>query len=74
LIGGNYDEAISAFKASENAYPTFHQVFELSKFLASHMKELSDVEKRRGLLKTILDRYSYGMPEDVRAEFLRHSS
>lgn len=65
LINGNYGNAISAFEASENAYPTYHQVFELSKLIRSRQQDLNDPAKRKTVFQLIVSNYSYGSPPDL---------
>lgn len=74
LLAGKDDEAVADFRASDEAYPTYHQVFELARLLTSRKKELSDPVGRRAVFKTILDHYSYGMPDDIRSELAKGSS
>jgi hypothetical protein len=74
LLSGNDDDAVADFRASDAAYPTYHQVFELARLLTSHKKELGDPVGRQAIFKTILDHYSYGMPDDIRSELAKRPS
>jgi hypothetical protein len=65
LLAGKYDDAIESFQASEDAYNSYHQVFELSKLLRSRRQELNDENKRREIFQLIVDKYSYGAPPDL---------
>jgi signal transduction histidine kinase len=61
-------------RASDAAYSTYHKAFELARLLTSRKKELNDPVGRQEIFKTILDHYSYGMPDDIRSELAKRSS
>ena len=65
LVAGKYDDAIKSFQASEDAYNSYHQVFELSKLLRSRRQDVNDENKRREIFQLIVDKYSYGAPPDL---------
>lgn len=65
LISEKYDNALSAFQASESAYPTYHQVYELSRLIKSRRQDLNDPSKRKEIFQLIVDNYSYGAPPDL---------
>ena len=65
LLAGKYDDAIVSFQASEDAYNTYHQVYELARLLRSRKKDLNDESRRKEMLQLIVDRYSYGAPSDL---------
>lgn len=62
LIEGKYDKALSEFKATDLAYPTFHQAYEISRLLEKNLSEMSDPEKRKVVFRRIVKDYSYGAP------------
>lgn len=65
LISGNYDVAIKAFQASEDAYNTYHQVYELAKFIREHKNQFSDPAKKKELFQEIVKEFPYGAPPDL---------
>lgn len=65
LIAGKYDDAIKAFQASEDAYNSYHQVYELAKLLRSRRQDLNDENKRKEVFQVIVDKHSYGAPSDL---------
>ncbi len=68
LISSKYDNAISSFEASEKAYPTYHNVYELSKLIKSRKQDLNDSNKRKQVFQQIVSNYSYGIPADLLAQ------
>jgi len=65
LIAGKYDDALKSFQAAEDAYNSYHQVFELAKLLKSRRKDIYDENKRKEIFQLIVDKYSYGAPSDL---------
>ncbi len=68
LIDKNLDNAIQAFEKSENSYNTFHQVYEIARFLKSEKSKVSsESDIDWGIIyKTVLNKYSWKMPEDAK--------
>ncbi|HEV7644276.1 MAG TPA: hypothetical protein VGO50_10070 [Pyrinomonadaceae bacterium] len=64
LINGDYLAASVAFQASENAYPSYHNVYELAKLLRENQSYMNDPIKKRQVFQTIINKYSYGAPPD----------
>ncbi len=64
LVERNVDLAISSFKKSENSYNSYHQVFEIARYLSQNKKELSDKNSQFWIIayKTILKDFSYKLP------------
>lgn len=73
LIKKDMVGAIEAFDKSENSYPTYHQVYEISnylkKFLEKTGKDILDSSWKE-IYKIIQDKYSYGMPINYKEKFL----
>jgi hypothetical protein len=67
LIDGNDDAALSKFVATDQAYPTIHQAYEISRLLEQNLTEMKDPIKRKVVLRTIVTKYNYGAP----AEYIR---
>lgn len=70
LINGNLDDAIAAFQKSESAYNSFHQVYEIGRFLRKE-KETNRVQNDefwQVLYKTLLKEYSWKMPADIKKQ------
>jgi len=65
LIAGKYDDAIKSFQASEDAYNSYHQVYELARLLRSRRQDMNDENKRKETFQIIVDKYSYGAPSDL---------
>ncbi len=65
LVSGNYGAAAAAFQAAENAYPSYHNVYELARFIRSSQSQMNDPEEKRQVFKTIVGRFSYGAPPDL---------
>lgn len=65
LLNGNYDQAIAAFQASENAYNSYHQVYELARFVRRNKEQFNDPANKKELFQKIVSDYSYGAPPDL---------
>ena len=66
LLSSRYDKAIKSFENSERIYPTFHQVYEISRLLKKNRNKLPQQKKR--IFNEILDNYSWGAPSDLLEE------
>lgn len=70
LINKNVEEAISSFNASESAYNSYHQVYEISRYLTSNKDKLKDKTSpfwKEAYTKILTD-MSWKMPNGVRTE------
>jgi hypothetical protein len=65
LIAGKYDDAIKSFQAAEEAYNSYHQVYEIAKLLRTRRSELDDDNGRKKMFQLMVDNYSYGAPSDL---------
>jgi len=65
LISGDYEGAMNAFKAAENAYHSYHQVYELARLIKEKKSELGDPNKRKDFLQVIVTQFAYGAPQDL---------
>jgi hypothetical protein len=65
LISGKYDDAIKAFQDSENIYNSFHQVYELARLIKKNKQDMINEDKRNEIFQLIVDKYSYGAPQDL---------
>ena len=67
LLQKDVTNAINCFVKSENAYRTYHQVYEISRYLLANVKELTDPKSaswKPAYLRIVTD-FPYGMPTDV---------
>lgn len=65
LVEGKYEQAAAAFEASEQAYPTYHVVYELARLLRSHKADWNNPSAMKPVLQQIVSKYSYGAPPDL---------
>lgn len=75
LFNKDIDNAILAFKSSENAYNSFHQVYEISRYLAenrSHLKD-SNTEFWKTTYNKIAKDFSWKMSPEVKEKLLEIS-
>lgn len=66
LLAGDLDSSIASFQAAEQAYPTFHQVYEIARYLDEHRDAFKAAAGRRSVLTFVADSLSYGMPPDIK--------
>jgi hypothetical protein len=68
LLEQDIDNAITSFRNSENSYSSFHQVYEIERYLEKNKKNLSnkDSEIWREAYRKLLKDYSWGMPNDIK--------
>jgi hypothetical protein len=68
LVDRNLEEAISAFKSAERSYNSFHQVYEIGRYLRSKKSSTSQEgdEFWKEIYQTILEEYSWKMPEPAK--------
>ncbi|MCP5107594.1 MAG: hypothetical protein GY950_29670 [bacterium] len=73
LLDGKYNEAIKAFDSAEKAYPTFHQVYEIARYLSKLKKEgiLGAPGTRKLIFKKIISEYSWKAPKSLLNEMRR---
>lgn len=70
LINKDIEGAISSFSASESAYSSYHQVYEISKYLTSNKDKLKDKDSpfwKEAYAKILTD-MSWKMPEDAKTK------
>ncbi len=65
LLAGEFDKAIEAFDKSENSYPTYHQVYEISRLLRKERANLDNPEKRKQIFQQIVNEMPYGAPPEM---------
>lgn len=72
LVDGDWADATANFDAAKEAYPAYHNVDEISSLLRARLGQLQsrDVNvahaARIAVYETIVDKLSWGMPEDVK--------
>jgi hypothetical protein len=65
LLKEDYDNAIRAFAAAEDAYNGYHYAYEITRLLKRNRSTLADPIKRKEILRTIVSKYSAGAPTDL---------
>ena len=68
LVNGNYNTAIASFQAAENAYPAYHNVYELARILRQNQSQMIDPAKKKEVFQKIVKDFSYGAPPDLLAQ------
>ncbi|MCP4150511.1 MAG: hypothetical protein GY757_22385 [bacterium] len=65
LLAGEFDKAIDAFDKSENSFPTFHQVYEISRLLRKERAKLDDPVQRKQIYQQIVNNLNYKAPPEM---------
>ncbi len=65
LLAGEFDNAITAFNKAEISFPSYHQVYEISRLLRKEKANLDNPEKRRQIYLKIVNEMSYGAPPEM---------
>lgn len=60
LMNNDIQSAIIAFEKAEQIYPSYHNVYEISKFLSNNKDKDINLLK-----KTIKEKYSWGAPKEI---------
>ena len=71
LINKDVEGAINSFNSSEASYNSYHQVYEIGRYLNSNKEKLKDKDSpfwKEAYTKILTD-MSWKMPEDVKAKF-----
>ncbi|MGS2718852.1 hypothetical protein ACVBE9_11805 [Eionea flava] len=71
ILDRNIDVAISQFQSARKIWPEYHNVAELEKVLSNNKQNLTNENAWIDLEQLILQKYSWGMPEDIRRRFNR---
>ncbi|MDH5414359.1 MAG: hypothetical protein OEW87_09500, partial [Flavobacteriaceae bacterium] len=68
LLDRNVEKSIESFIKSENSYNSYHQVYEIARFLAKNKNRLSDKSSDFWIdaYQTILTKYSWKMPDNYK--------
>jgi len=69
IINRDIDLAIRQFASARKAWPDYHNVAELEKTLRNKQSSLTNEASWKDLEELILQKYSWGMPTDIRARF-----
>ncbi len=69
LIDHNVEAAIAAFDDARDIWPEYHNVAEIGRILRKRQDQLADPSSEAWgqLFREIVTRYSWGVPEDLRA-------
>lgn len=62
LIAGDYQKALFEFEATEAVYPTFHQAYEISRYLRQNLNMMNESKTRTAVFRRIVTEYNYGAP------------
>jgi hypothetical protein len=75
LINHDVENAISAFRNSENASNSYHQVYEIARYLTENRSKLADSSSDywKTAFHKIVSDYSWGMSAETRNQFLTNS-
>lgn len=65
LSNGEFDRARVLFSEAEAAFPSYHNVFEISTLLNRNRNSFSDPAGKRNLLRQILRDHEWGIPRDL---------
>lgn len=65
MLAGDYDAAIEAFEAADEAYPTYNNAYELARILRRNKTQMKDEARKKEVFKTIAEQYSYRAPKDL---------
>ena len=70
LVEKEIEDAIEAFTKSEKLWPDYHNVSEIRRLLVKKRENLEEKDSLEWatLYETILEKYSWGMPSDVRRQ------
>lgn len=68
ILNKNLDLAIFSFEKSDAAYPTFHSVYEISRYLRK-VRDNENITNWDKIKKDILSKYSWGMSSDIKDKF-----
>lgn len=73
LLRKDVIEAIKYFKKSENSYNGFHNVYEIANYLEKNKSRLltNDELIWKETYTTLLEEYSWKMPEDIKSNFTK---
>ena len=71
LVAGHVEAAIAAFEAAEEAYPSYHAVYDIARLLRANRARWDDSTARREVLSTIVTRYAWKPPEELLQELKR---
>lgn len=74
ILKKDVENAIASFEEAKKLWPDYHNVSEIMKLLKNKRTELSNPdasEAWKNVTDTILKKYSWGMPKDIREEFVK---
>ena len=75
LLNNDIENAISAFRNSENAQNSFHQVYEIAKYLNDNKSKLTSNSSKdwKIAFNNIATNFSWGMPLEIKNKLLERS-
>ena len=65
LASGNLVAAEKAFRQVDSIYPTYHQAYEIYRYLDKVNKRQSSERNLREIQKFTIENYNYGAPKDI---------
>ncbi len=69
ILNKNSRLAIQKFATAEEIWPDYHNVSEIKRLLLEQQATLNSSSSWQQLRDTILEKYSWGMPNDIRVQF-----
>lgn len=66
IIQGDLNTALAEFTTAKALWPTYHNVAEIHRLLSGQASQLNTPEQWASLCSTILEKYSWGIPKDIR--------
>lgn len=72
LLNHDVENAISAFRTSENTSNSYHQVYEIARYLSENKSKLTDSNSEfwKTAIRKITTDFSWGMPFDIRNKLI----
>ena len=65
ILNNEFEKAIEVFGASEKAYPSFHQVYEINRFLKKNRNLFNTPRGQKIIKRKIIKDFSWKAPSDL---------
>ncbi|WP_420601494.1 hypothetical protein [Flagellimonas sp.] len=65
LVQGDLKQAERAFRKVDSIYPTYHQAYEISRYLKDNKEYFNDSSKIKSIQEYTVKNFPYGAPKDV---------
>lgn len=70
ILDGDFENGLLNFTNCENAYPRYHNAYDISTYLK--FVKTKNVDPKT-IIKTVLDKYSYGMTSEMKSKYSEKS-